>query len=904
MVRQASASQPSAPDASASSAPSAPTPDLESLLTLALSQPDRTLKQAEDALADSPPDRAASVAHQAICIAERGSGHMSEALAHGRTALRHARRVDAERQGDVLATLGATLVYAGRTTEGLRLLEEAIPLAPKRTLGRVLHRRAHTLGLLGRYPEARADLDRAIRHSHRHGDTLWEGRSLVNRSDVHLALGDVRRADDDAQRADALLTSIGEDFEAIQARHNRAIAAFHSGDLVAALTLLDAVDDGYRALGIDPIDLVLDRAQAQLTAGLTAEARALLDDALAGRSVPPAKRAELLLMAAGAALAGDDPPGAEAFAGEAQRLFTAQQRRRWALRARTLVLQARDVTLQEQSRVAPSSTGRPPPRARERRQVHDTARLVAALREQGARELPGALMLHARAAERAGMRAEAAQSYAEAARTRHTGPPLARSAGWLAAARLAAHREDRRGLYHACRRGLDAVDEHRATLGDLELRALATSHGRDLAALAEAEAARARDARRLLWWGERWRATSLQVTPPGPSSDPTLERGVAALRDVTRRLDAAEEGSPTAAALSRERAWREADVRRAYRHQRGGGAPGIVFDVRHLVDTLGDTVLISLSTIEGVLHAVTIARGRVRLRTLGPIGAALEEAQFARFTLRRYAHGRPSALDSTAARLEAALFGTRPPDWSAPRVVLVPPPDLLTVPWGLLPVFAGTALTVSPSATLWLRARQALATSAGTASAGTAPTGHVALVTGPGLTSGQREVTALSPVYGSARVVGGDEATVAGALSALDGARLAHLAAHGTFRADAPLFSSLGLADGPLTVHDFERLRRPPRSLILSACESGSAAPIGAHEALGLVTGLLAMGTSGVLASVVPVNDQATVAVMEHVHEVVAGGGTLADGWLAARQAATSDPLLAATAASFTAWGA
>jgi CHAT domain-containing protein len=35
----------------------------------------------------------------------------------------------------------------------------------------------------------------------------------------------------------------------------------------------------------------------------------------------------------------------------------------------------------------------------------------------------------------------------------------------------------------------------------------------------------------------------------------------------------------------------------------------------------------------------------------------------------------------------------------------------------------------------------------------------------------------------------------------------AHVAAHGVFRADSPMFSSLRLADGPLTVHDLERLR-------------------------------------------------------------------------------------------------
>jgi len=51
--------------------------------------------------------------------------------------------------------------------------------------------------------------------------------------------------------------------------------------------------------------------------------------------------------------------------------------------------------------------------------------------------------------------------------------------------------------------------------------------------------------------------------------------------------------------------------------------------------------------------------------------------------------------------------------------------------------------------------------------------------------------------------------------------RLAHVAAHGTFRADNPQFSSLHLADGPLTVYDLERIVRPPEWIVLSACEAG-----------------------------------------------------------------------------------
>ena len=71
-------------------------------------------------------------------------------------------------------------------------------------------------------------------------------------------------------------------------------------------------------------------------------------------------------------------------------------------------------------------------------------------------------------------------------------------------------------------------------------------------------------------------------------------------------------------------------------------------------------------------------------------------------------------------------------------------------------------------------------------------------------------------------------------LHALDGAWLAHIAAHGIFRADSPLFSSLRMYDGPLTVYDFEQLQRAPYRLVLSSCDSGVLAPAGADELLGL----------------------------------------------------------------------
>ena len=107
------------------------------------------------------------------------------------------------------------------------------------------------------------------------------------------------------------------------------------------------------------------------------------------------------------------------------------------------------------------------------------------------------------------------------------------------------------------------------------------------------------------------------------------------------------------------------------------------------------------------------------------------------------------------------------------------------------------------------------------------------MLVGPGLGSGGAEVPAVAAEDPAAEVLDGAAATVAAALAALDGASLAHIAAHGRFREDSPLFSSLTLADGPLLVHDLQGLARPPHRVVLSACESGVMQPVGDQELLG-----------------------------------------------------------------------
>jgi CHAT domain-containing protein len=139
-------------------------------------------------------------------------------------------------------------------------------------------------------------------------------------------------------------------------------------------------------------------------------------------------------------------------------------------------------------------------------------------------------------------------------------------------------------------------------------------------------------------------------------------------------------------------------------------------------------------------------------------------------------------------------------------------------------------------------------------------------------------------------------------MAAMDGAWLVHMAAHGTFRDDSPLFSAIELADGPLTVYDLERLKQAPHHVVLSSCSSAVGVAVGADELLGLVSALISLGSAGVIASVVPVNDPATVPLMTALHDQLRAGAGLAAA--RARRAMSDDPVAQATAYSFIALGA
>lgn len=221
--------------------------------------------------------------------------------------------------------------------------------------------------------------------------------------------------------------------------------------------------------------------------------------------------------------------------------------------------------------------------------------------------------------------------------------------------------------------------------------------------------------------------------------------------------------------------------------------------------------LISFIVHEGQMKTVTLIGGRARMRV---VPEPAELVRTAKLALRA---GRVITTDLLP---------------EAEEVVVIPDGVLNAMPWAAF----GPRTHVVPSLRHWRP---------------TSRDGRRVWVTGPWLRG--EETTALQ------REHGGDvlRSTVESTLAGLEGAGIAHIAAHGHVHPGNPLFSYLELDDGPLYGYDIARIANPPEIVVLSACESG------------LARAFLDAGTRAVIAGVLPVPDAQVSVAMSEVHRLI-----------------------------------
>ncbi len=120
------------------------------------------------------------------------------------------------------------------------------------------------------------------------------------------------------------------------------------------------------------------------------------------------------------------------------------------------------------------------------------------------------------------------------------------------------------------------------------------------------------------------------------------------------------------------------------------------------------------------------------------------------------------------------------------------------------------------------------------------------------------EVAALQAILPSAKLFVGEDATEEVLRQQGSGSRIIHIATHGYFRQDNPMFSAIRLGGSYLNLYDLYHLKLPAELVVLSGCATGLNVIKPGDEQIGLVRGLLQAGAQSLVLSLWDVHDHST----------------------------------------------
>lgn len=120
------------------------------------------------------------------------------------------------------------------------------------------------------------------------------------------------------------------------------------------------------------------------------------------------------------------------------------------------------------------------------------------------------------------------------------------------------------------------------------------------------------------------------------------------------------------------------------------------------------------------------------------------------------------------------------------------------------------------------------------------------------------EVEDLARILPDSRLFLGEEATEDVLKKYGPRSKSVHIATHGYFRQDNPMFSSIRLGTSHLSLYDMEHLQLPAELVVLSGCATGLNVVTPGDELIGLVRGLLQAGAQSLVLSLWDVHDDRT----------------------------------------------
>lgn len=715
---------------------------------------------------------------------------------------------------------------------------------------------ATILGRLSRNSEAIERLSQALQTVVQTDDRYLHSQILKNRGMFHARDGEYQAAIDDIGDAKDLCVDIGLDFEAAFCDLNLGLAASYAGDLPLAFAQFEVSEPRIRELSGSDFESKTGHCKALLFGGLYQEAADMAGEAAeqceaAGFMVDAA---ETRMLEAVALLEAGNPELAAERAERAAAAFADQARDGWHAAAETVLflLRHRSGVSIDESRLR-DNIDRLQVLGQHNDSLEATLLLVEVLADRG--------------------QLDRAQSAFDQNRDAISASTMDLRLAGAATEALLLERSGRLPeALSLAEQGFELLTAQQALIGSSDLRVGLRQHGDRLSRFGIRQSLVAGDPISALRWIERGDLATNTPRPVRPSKDPQMQRALSRLR----ALDDDQ--------LDKKRAL-EDSIRTLDRAHPGASSPVSPATIEQLTEKLGPTVGVTYGVDDGQLFACTVVDGNSAIHKLGSIEDTIRVTRAARAALRRrisMADGvRTTAAttsgwkpvqqstdrsQATLKRLDELLLAPLSIDRRA--MVICPTPQLFAVPWNALPSRIGVPTSVSSSLTSWALAPEPDLS------------GASVLVAGPELHNAELEVQAIQSRVQQPTVLTGADAKATEVLQAMDGAALAHIVAHGTVRTDNPLFSSLHLADGQLSVYELSDLARPPAIVVLSACHVGLPADAPGRELLGMATGFSNAGTSCILASTLPVpDDQTTIDIMSRFHEFMSAGLGPAAAW-------------------------
>jgi CHAT domain-containing protein/tetratricopeptide (TPR) repeat protein len=308
------------------------------------------------------------------------------------------------------------------------------------------------------------------------------------------------------------------------------------------------------------------------------------------------------------------------------------------------------------------------------------------------------------------------------------------------------------------------------------------------------------------------------------------------------------------------------------------------FSLEKLQATIpADTALIEYYSTGDRLVAAVITRNSIEITPITVFSRVLHFLHLLRFQLSKFRMGatytqrfQQPLLQATQSHLEALyseLIAPLRPHLRAKHLIFVPHGSLHFLPFHALKsddsyLCDTHTISYAPSATVFALC-QAKAASNMSAS----------LVMGfpderaPEILAEVRSVAAILP---HADLFLGAQATADVLKTKGSESALLHIATHGTYRQDNPMFSGILLGDGYLNLYDLYQMRISARHVTLSGCATGMNFVAAGDELLGLQRGLICAGAASLLLSLWDVHDRSTAELMQAFYKGYIETGSMA----------------------------